>query len=134
MFVFRSFPEIAPRMANHLRKFVTAPLPIFEFEFTPGTRTPPPLIAAAKCLALCIDVSYTYYARNVCLLSVSLRPGMIWSCLTCIRFSTTLLPLAKKPSKFRARCETPWMRTRQLCTRWRPGSEGSLRMRSGLLV
>lgn len=43
-------------MANHLRRFVTSPLPIFEFEFAPGTRTPPPLVAAAKCLALCIDV------------------------------------------------------------------------------
>ncbi|KAJ3555853.1 hypothetical protein NM688_g2347 [Phlebia brevispora] len=53
----RNFPEIAAKMASHLRKFVTAPLPIFEFEFTPGTRTPPPLIAAAKCLALCIDLA-----------------------------------------------------------------------------
>lgn len=44
-------------MASHLRKFVTSPVPIFELEFGGGTRTPPPLVAAAKCLALCIDVS-----------------------------------------------------------------------------
>ncbi|KIP08776.1 hypothetical protein PHLGIDRAFT_29437 [Phlebiopsis gigantea 11061_1 CR5-6] len=53
----RNFPENASKMANHLRRFVTAPLPIFEFEFTAGTRTPPPLVAAAKSLALCIDLA-----------------------------------------------------------------------------
>ncbi|EKM55298.1 uncharacterized protein PHACADRAFT_255820 [Phanerochaete carnosa HHB-10118-sp] len=53
----RNFPETATKMANHLRRFVTSPLPIFEFEFTAGTRTPPPLVAAAKCLALCIDLA-----------------------------------------------------------------------------
>lgn len=52
-----SFPDIAAKMASHLRKFVTSPLPIFELEFAGGARTPPPLVAAAKCLALCIDVS-----------------------------------------------------------------------------
>jgi phosphatidylinositol 4-kinase len=51
-----SFPDIAPAMASHLRRFVTAPLPIFEFEFASETRAPPPLAAAAKCLALCIKV------------------------------------------------------------------------------
>jgi phosphatidylinositol 4-kinase A len=44
-------------MAHHLRRFVTAPLPIFEVEFASETRTPPPLAAAAKCLALCITLS-----------------------------------------------------------------------------
>ncbi|KAK7693961.1 hypothetical protein QCA50_003536 [Cerrena zonata] len=53
----RNFPDIALRMAGHLRRFVTAPLPIFEFEFAAGTRTPPPLVAAAKCLALCLDLA-----------------------------------------------------------------------------
>ena len=48
-------------MAGHLRQFVTAPLPIFEFEFAAGTRTPPPLVAAAKCLALCLDVSDPFW-------------------------------------------------------------------------
>lgn len=51
-----SFQEIAPVMAAHLRKFVTSPLPIFEFEFATETRAPPPLAAAAKCLAQCIKV------------------------------------------------------------------------------
>ncbi|KAI0782195.1 atypical/PIKK/PI4K protein kinase [Abortiporus biennis] len=53
----RNFPEIAAKMASHLRRFVTAPLPIFEFEFASSTRTPPPLVAAAKSLALCIDLA-----------------------------------------------------------------------------
>ncbi|OCH92135.1 atypical/PIKK/PI4K protein kinase [Obba rivulosa] len=53
----RNFPDIALSMANHLRRFVTSPLSIFEFEFATGTRTPPPLVAAAKCLALCIDLA-----------------------------------------------------------------------------
>ena len=60
-----SFPEIASKMANHLRRFVTAPLPIFEFEFTTGTRTPPPLVAAAKSLALCIDVSLSHVLPRI---------------------------------------------------------------------
>lgn len=53
--VLDSFPKLAHSMATHVRRFVTCPLPIFEFEFG-GTRTSPPLIAAAKCLALCIKV------------------------------------------------------------------------------
>ncbi|GBE82149.1 Phosphatidylinositol 4-kinase stt4 [Sparassis crispa] len=53
----RNFPEVALDMASHLRRFVTSPLSIFEFEFVTGTRTPPPLVAAAKCLALCIDLA-----------------------------------------------------------------------------
>ncbi|CCM00003.1 uncharacterized protein FIBRA_02028 [Fibroporia radiculosa] len=53
----RNFPEIAMEMAGHLRRWVTSPLSIFEFEFVSGTRTPPPLVAAAKCLALCINLA-----------------------------------------------------------------------------
>jgi hypothetical protein len=53
-----SFPYIAPQMAGHLRRFVTSPLAIFEFEFASETRAPPPLAAAAKCLALCIKVNF----------------------------------------------------------------------------
>ena len=44
-------------MAQHLRKFVTSPLPIFELEFETSTRAVPPLSAAAKCLALAINLS-----------------------------------------------------------------------------
>ncbi|KAF5358382.1 hypothetical protein D9756_001382 [Leucocoprinus leucothites] len=51
----RSFPEIAAIMASQLRRFVTSPLPLFEFEFAEGRA--PPLVAAAKCLALCIKAS-----------------------------------------------------------------------------
>lgn len=43
-------------MSSHLRRFVTYPLPIFEYEFASETRAPPPLSAAAKCLAQCIRV------------------------------------------------------------------------------
>lgn len=56
-----SFPDIAGTMASHLRRFVTSPLPIFEFEFASETRAPPPLAAAAKCLAVCIKVQYIMY-------------------------------------------------------------------------
>ena len=43
-------------MASHLRRFVTSPLSIFEFEFASTAHTPSSLLAAAKCLSLCIDV------------------------------------------------------------------------------
>ncbi|KAK7038059.1 hypothetical protein R3P38DRAFT_3311292 [Favolaschia claudopus] len=52
-----NFPDIAGTMASHLRRFVTSPLPIFEFEFASETRAPPPLAAAAKCLAACIKLA-----------------------------------------------------------------------------
>ena len=44
-------------MASHLRRFVTSPLAIFEFDFATETRSPPPLVAAAKCLAVCIKLA-----------------------------------------------------------------------------
>ncbi|PFH54176.1 hypothetical protein AMATHDRAFT_52986 [Amanita thiersii Skay4041] len=53
----QSFPEIALKMVTHLRHFITSPLPIFEYEFASETRAPPPLVAAAKCLALCIKLA-----------------------------------------------------------------------------
>ncbi|KZT09606.1 atypical/PIKK/PI4K protein kinase [Laetiporus sulphureus 93-53] len=53
----RNFPDIALDMASHIRRWVTSPLSIFEFEFATGTRAPPPLVAAAKCLALCINLA-----------------------------------------------------------------------------
>ena len=43
-------------MAHHLRRFVTSPLPAFDYEFVSETSAPAPLAAAAKCLALCIKV------------------------------------------------------------------------------
>lgn len=54
-----SFPSIAGEMTVQLRRFVTSPLPLFQFEFASETRAAPPLVAAAKCLALCIKVSYS---------------------------------------------------------------------------
>ncbi|KAF9227759.1 hypothetical protein BS17DRAFT_726240 [Gyrodon lividus] len=53
----RSFPEIAKELVNHLRRFVTSPLPIFEFAFNTERRAPPPLTAAAKCFGLCIKLA-----------------------------------------------------------------------------
>ncbi|KAI8989762.1 atypical/PIKK/PI4K protein kinase [Trametes punicea] len=53
----KHFPETAAAMANHLRRFVTSPLSIFEFEFASSAHTPSPLLAAAKCLSLCIDLA-----------------------------------------------------------------------------
>ncbi|KAJ7217187.1 hypothetical protein GGX14DRAFT_440647 [Mycena pura] len=52
-----NFPEIAGTMASQIRRFVTSPLPIFEFEFASESRAPPPLAAAAKCLAVCIKLA-----------------------------------------------------------------------------
>ncbi|KAH8117021.1 hypothetical protein DFH11DRAFT_1687803 [Phellopilus nigrolimitatus] len=53
----QNFPSIASVMSGHLRRFVTSPLPIFEYEFASETRAPLPLAAAAKCLALCIKLA-----------------------------------------------------------------------------
>ncbi|KAF9067556.1 hypothetical protein BDP27DRAFT_1328569 [Rhodocollybia butyracea] len=55
--VVRNFPAKAAQLAAHLRRFVTSPIPIFEFEFASESRAPPPLAAAAKCLALCIKLA-----------------------------------------------------------------------------
>ncbi|KAG8969691.1 phosphatidylinositol-4- kinase [Tulasnella sp. 419] len=52
-----NFPDLATQLVLHLRRFVTAPLPIFEFEFASDARAPPALTAAAKCLALCIKIA-----------------------------------------------------------------------------
>ncbi|KAG8878350.1 phosphatidylinositol-4- kinase [Tulasnella sp. 331] len=52
-----NFPDIAASLTGHLRRFVTAPLPIFEFEFASDSRAPAALTAAAKCLALCVRVA-----------------------------------------------------------------------------
>ncbi|KAJ8087995.1 phosphatidylinositol-4- kinase [Marasmius tenuissimus] len=53
----QNFPDIAAQMASHLRRFVTSPVPLFEFEFASESRAPPPLSAAAKCLALSIKMA-----------------------------------------------------------------------------
>ncbi|CAA7271519.1 unnamed protein product [Cyclocybe aegerita] len=53
----RSFPDIAGNMVVHLRRFVTSPMPLFEFGFPSESRAPPPLSAAAKCLALCVRLA-----------------------------------------------------------------------------
>ncbi|KAG9126585.1 phosphatidylinositol-4- kinase [Ceratobasidium sp. 392] len=47
-----NFPEIASPMAHQLRKFITAPLPLFEFHFVNDPSAPTILAAAANCLAL----------------------------------------------------------------------------------
>ena len=43
-------------MASHLRKFISNPLPIFEFHLMEETQAPPLLLAIAQCLALSIQV------------------------------------------------------------------------------
>ncbi|THH11990.1 hypothetical protein EW145_g299 [Phellinidium pouzarii] len=55
--IVQNFPSIASVMSGHLRRFVTSPLPMFEYEFASETRAPLPLAAAAKCLALCIKLA-----------------------------------------------------------------------------
>lgn len=65
-------------MANHLRRFVTSPLSIFEFEFATTTGTPSTLLIAAKCLSLCIDVglSRAVHRQVMQLLTyIQLAPG-----------------------------------------------------------
>ncbi|KAJ1309818.1 hypothetical protein OPQ81_006583 [Rhizoctonia solani] len=52
-----NFPEIASSMAHHLRKFITAPLPLLEFHFASDPTAPTVLAAAANCLAVCIEVA-----------------------------------------------------------------------------
>ncbi|KAF8334229.1 uncharacterized protein EI90DRAFT_3051526 [Cantharellus anzutake] len=52
----RNFPELAPSMASLLRRFVTAPLPPFEFEYTSTVRAPPLLRSATKGLAVCLKL------------------------------------------------------------------------------
>lgn len=44
-------------MISQLRRFVTSPLPIFEIEFVSEMRAPPPLVAAARCMAFCIKLA-----------------------------------------------------------------------------
>ncbi|TFK54620.1 hypothetical protein OE88DRAFT_1653021 [Heliocybe sulcata] len=53
----RNFPNVAAGMIAHLRRFVTSPLLIFEFDFASETHAPPPLSAAAKCLSLCVQLA-----------------------------------------------------------------------------
>lgn len=52
-------------MAIHLRRFITSPLPAFEFEFISETRAPATLAAAAKCFALCMKVCFIVFSRLV---------------------------------------------------------------------
>lgn len=62
----QSFPEIAKELVHHLRRFVTSPLPIFEFAFNAEKRSPPPLTAAAKCFGLCIKVGLLFQIVENC--------------------------------------------------------------------
>ncbi|KAG8721515.1 phosphatidylinositol-4- kinase [Ceratobasidium sp. 394] len=52
-----NFPELASPIAHHLRKFITAPLPLFEFHFVNDPSAPTVLAAAANCLAVCIELA-----------------------------------------------------------------------------
>lgn len=82
----QSFPEIARELVHHLRRFVTSPLPIFEFAFNTEKRSPPPLTAAAKCFGLCVKVGFPFeIVENHFLISLeSWHQEKILSCLTCI--------------------------------------------------
>ncbi|ELU44766.1 phosphatidylinositol 4-kinase beta [Rhizoctonia solani AG-1 IA] len=51
------FPEVASPMAHHLRKFITAPLPLLEFHFASDPTAPTVLAAASNCLAVCIEAA-----------------------------------------------------------------------------
>lgn len=52
-----SFPELGTSLTQHVRKFATSPLPIFEEEMAGlGNDVPEVMLATAKCLAICIKV------------------------------------------------------------------------------
>ena len=72
-------------MAQHLRRFVTSPLPIFEVEYATAAVGPPPLVAAAKCLALCIKVSHILGPLLTAEPAFSTPRELTSSCPTCIR-------------------------------------------------
>ncbi|CAE7106800.1 unnamed protein product [Rhizoctonia solani] len=63
-----NFPETASSMAHHLRKFITAPLPLLEFHFASDPTAPTVLAAAANCLAVAPDedflLSFIYSLLN----------------------------------------------------------------------
>ncbi|KAG8764613.1 phosphatidylinositol-4- kinase [Ceratobasidium sp. 428] len=54
-----NFPDLASPMAHHLRKFITAPLSLFEFHFVNDPSAPTVLAAAANCLALAPGDDFT---------------------------------------------------------------------------
>jgi phosphatidylinositol 4-kinase len=62
-------------MISHLRRFIATPLSIFQFEFTSDQQMPPVLLATAKCLALCIQVSAHGVLSNNKLNRLKLAPG-----------------------------------------------------------
>jgi phosphatidylinositol 4-kinase A len=62
-------------MISHLRRFIATPLSIFQFEFTSDQQMPPVLLATAKCLALCIQVSAHGTLSNDELNQSKLAPG-----------------------------------------------------------
>ncbi|CAG7846286.1 Phosphatidylinositol 4-kinase stt4 Short=PI4-kinase; Short=PtdIns-4-kinase [Serendipita indica DSM 11827] len=55
--LLRNFKSIAPGMIGHLRRFIATPLSIFQIEFASEQQMPLVLLATAKCLALCIQLS-----------------------------------------------------------------------------
>lgn len=70
-----SFPETASSLVSHLRRFVTSPVTTFENEFVSESRIPPPVYAAAKCLALCIQVFGTCRYLFIIFLSIIAGTG-----------------------------------------------------------
>ena len=70
-----SFPETASSLVSHLRRFVTSPVTTFENEFVSESRIPPHVYAAAKCLALCIQVFGTCPYLFIIFLSIIAGTG-----------------------------------------------------------
>jgi len=62
-------------MVGHLRRFVTSPMALFEFGYSSESRAPPPLSAAAKCLAICIRVGAPFHCIHLALILFKLAPG-----------------------------------------------------------
>lgn len=52
-------------MTHHIRRLLMAPLPAFEGEIAGlGGDVPPAVVAAGKCLSVCIEVSWQYRDRR----------------------------------------------------------------------
>lgn len=56
--LYCSNPSLGTPMTHHIRRLLMTPLPAFEGEITGlGGDVPPAVVAAGKCLSVCIEAS-----------------------------------------------------------------------------
>ena len=57
VFNTKSFPYLGTTLTQHVKRFATSPLPMFEAEMAgTGTDVPEVMTATARCLAICVKV------------------------------------------------------------------------------